>query len=121
MPQSVFFTILNLTTCVFGQVTNNENLKRLRDLKIALITGSNIVIENGLINPESSHNVINLLNDRGQIIETRFGSVKKGDAILVLEAMKMENVLKSPTDGVIKKIAINKGVAVEKNQVLIQF
>jgi biotin carboxyl carrier protein len=33
----------------------------------------------------------------------------------------MENILKSPTDGVIKKIAINKGVAVEKNQLLIQF
>lgn len=47
--------------------------------------------------------------------------VKKGDALLVLEAMKMENILKSPTDGVIKKIAAVKGVAVEKNQLLIQF
>jgi biotin carboxyl carrier protein len=35
--------------------------------------------------------------------------------------MKMENVLKSPTDGTVKKIAVTKGVAVEKNQVLIQF
>lgn len=40
--------------------------------------------------------------------------VKKGDALLVLEAMKMENILKSPTDGIIKKIAAVKGVAVEK-------
>ena len=55
------------------------------------------------------------------ILVTEGQEVKKGDAILVLEAMKMENVLKSPTDGVIKKIAINKGVAVEKNQILIQF
>ncbi len=47
--------------------------------------------------------------------------VKKGDALIVLEAMKMENILKSPTDGIIKKIAIKKGVAVEKNQLLIQF
>jgi biotin carboxyl carrier protein len=47
--------------------------------------------------------------------------VKKGDALLVLEAMKMENILKSPTDGTIKKIAAIKGVAVEKNQLLIQF
>lgn len=47
--------------------------------------------------------------------------VKKGDALLVLEAMKMENILKSPTDGTIKKIAAVKGVAVEKNQLLIQF
>lgn len=48
-------------------------------------------------------------------------SVKKGDAILVLEAMKMENIIKSPTDGIIKKINIKKGIAVEKNQVLINF
>lgn len=47
--------------------------------------------------------------------------VKKGDAVVVLEAMKMENILKSPTDGIIKKINIKKGVAVEKNQILIQF
>ena len=47
--------------------------------------------------------------------------VKKGDPLLVLEAMKMENILKSPTDGVIKKIAAVTGVAVEKNQLLIQF
>lgn len=47
--------------------------------------------------------------------------VKKGDPLLVLEAMKMENILKSPTEGIIKKIAAVKGVAVEKNQLLIQF
>lgn len=58
--------------------------------------------------------VLNILVNEGQ-------EVKKGDALIVLEAMKMENILKSPTDGVIKKIAINKGVAVEKNQLLIQF
>jgi biotin carboxyl carrier protein len=47
--------------------------------------------------------------------------VKMGDAILVLEAMKMENIIKSPGDGVIKKIDISEGDSVEKNQVLFQF
>lgn len=47
--------------------------------------------------------------------------VQKGDTLLILEAMKMENVIKSPTDGVIKKIAVNKGDAVEKNQVMLNF
>jgi biotin carboxyl carrier protein len=58
--------------------------------------------------------VLNILVKEGD-------TVKKGDAILVLEAMKMENILKSPTDGLIKKIAAVKGTAVEKNQLLIQF
>lgn len=47
--------------------------------------------------------------------------VKKGDPILILEAMKMENIIKSPTDGTIKKINVKKGMAVEKNQVMINF
>lgn len=47
--------------------------------------------------------------------------VKKGEPIIVLEAMKMENVLKSPADVVIKKINVEKRQAVEKNQVLISF
>ncbi|MFI5163991.1 MAG: DUF2118 domain-containing protein [Bacteroidia bacterium] len=48
-------------------------------------------------------------------------SVKKGDAIVVLQAMKMENILKSPVDGVIKKIHIKKEDTIEKNQLLISF
>lgn len=48
-------------------------------------------------------------------------AVKKGDALLTLEAMKMENILKSPADGVVKKITAIQGTAVEKNAVLIQF
>lgn len=48
-------------------------------------------------------------------------AVKKGDPLVVLEAMKMENILKSPTDATIGKVAVTKGTAVEKNQLLLQF
>jgi biotin carboxyl carrier protein len=55
-------------------------------------------------------------------IKVKIGDeVKKGDPVLILEAMKMENILKSPGDGVVKTIKIKKGDSVEKNQVLIQF
>ncbi len=47
--------------------------------------------------------------------------VKKGDSLLVLEAMKMENMIKSPTDGIIKKIEVKPGNTVEKNELLISF
>jgi biotin carboxyl carrier protein len=47
--------------------------------------------------------------------------VKKGDNLLVLEAMKMENIIKSPADVTIKSIKIKPSDKVEKNQVLIQF
>ena len=45
--------------------------------------------------------------------------IKKGDALVVLEAMKMENILKSPADAVVKKISVVKGDKVEKNQVML--
>ena len=47
--------------------------------------------------------------------------VKKDEPLLVLEAMKMENVLKSPDDVVIKSIEINTQDTVEKNQILLKF
>ena len=47
--------------------------------------------------------------------------VKEGDDLLILEAMKMENVLTSPRDGVIKQITVTQGEAVEKKHVLITF
>jgi len=46
-------------------------------------------------------------------------SVKKGDILITLEAMKMENTLKAVSDALVKKVAVKKGSAVEKNEVLI--
>jgi biotin carboxyl carrier protein len=47
--------------------------------------------------------------------------VKKGDVVLILEAMKMENIIKSPGDGVVKEVKVSLRQSVEKNQVLIVF
>lgn len=47
--------------------------------------------------------------------------VKKGDNLLILEAMKMENIIKSAGEGTIKTVRIQKGERVEKNQLLINF
>jgi biotin carboxyl carrier protein len=58
--------------------------------------------------------VIDVLIERGQ-------QVAKNDPLLILEAMKMENVIKAPADGIVTKISINKGQAVEKNELLIEF
>ena len=48
-------------------------------------------------------------------------AVKAGDQLLILEAMKMENILKSAGEGVVKTVKVKKGDTVEKNQVLIEF
>lgn len=60
----------------------------------------------------------------GLVIDIRVkagDTVHKGDAVIVLEAMKMENVLKAAGEGVVKSIEVQKGQSVEKGQVLINF
>jgi acetyl/propionyl-CoA carboxylase alpha subunit len=47
--------------------------------------------------------------------------VKKNDPLLVLEAMKMENVIKSPGDATIKQVHVAERTAVEKGQLLLSF
>jgi biotin carboxyl carrier protein len=45
--------------------------------------------------------------------------VKKGQSLVVIEAMKMENDIKSPMDGVVSNIYIDERNAVEKNAPLV--
>jgi biotin carboxyl carrier protein len=46
-------------------------------------------------------------------------SVKKGQSVAVIEAMKMENDIKSPADGVVTTIHVAERNAVEKNAKLL--
>ena len=57
--------------------------------------------------------VLNIMVSEGQ-------EIKDGDSLVILEAMKMENVIKATGDGIIGKILISNQDAVEKNQVLIE-
>ncbi len=60
----------------------------------------------------------------GLILEinvTKGQKVKENDPLLILEAMKMENVLISPREGIIKSISVKKGDPVDKGALLIEF
>ena len=59
-------------------------------------------------------NIINVLVSKGD-------KVTKGDPLLILEVMKMENVIKAPADVTIQKINVLVGNNVNKNQTLIKF
>lgn len=45
-------------------------------------------------------------------------AVKKGDVILILEAMKMENEVVAPADGTVASINVNEGASVEAGDTL---
>ncbi|MFM8685637.1 MAG: acetyl-CoA carboxylase biotin carboxyl carrier protein subunit, partial [Bacteroidota bacterium] len=58
--------------------------------------------------------VLRVLVTEGQLLQA-------GDPILVLESMKMENVLRAQSDSTVFSIVIQPGEAVEKGQILINF
>ena len=57
--------------------------------------------------------VLDIMVEEGQ-------SVEKNEPLMILEAMKMENILKSQTSGRVKKICCKPGEAVDKNQLLVE-
>ncbi len=58
--------------------------------------------------------VLDILVKPGQII-------RKGDDLMILDAMKMQNQLKSKTDGKVKNIPVKKGDKVSKGTILLEF
>lgn len=54
-----------------------------------------------------------------KVLVTPGQAIRKGDPVLILEAMKMENVFKAGTDAIVKEIKVTERTAVEKGEVLI--
>ena len=67
----------------------------------------------GLIKASMDGGIIDVLVEGGQ-------AVKKGQTLVVLEAMKMEHSMKADSDGVIKTILVNKGDQVKGRQLLVE-
>jgi biotin carboxyl carrier protein len=54
------------------------------------------------------------------VVSVEIGStVTKGQTLLVLEAMKMENEIQAPSDGVVQELNVTQGVSVNAGDVLI--
>ena len=53
-----------------------------------------------------------------QVARKAGSRVKKDDVILILEAMKMENEIVAPCDGVLSQVAVNNGDQVKNGELL---
>lgn len=85
----------------FDQLVNRLSLSKRASLKIKEIKAP----MPGL--------VLEIAVKEGQVVE-------KGETLLILEAMKMENVIKAPGDGLVKHIFVSQGKPVDKNQLLVE-
>ncbi len=57
----------------------------------------------------------------GTILDVKVAAgskVKKGDTLMILEAMKMENEIQAPADGTVAQVTVSKGASVSSGDVL---
>ena len=58
----------------------------------------------------------------GNVLDVKVSNgqaVKKGDVLMILEAMKMENEILAPQDGTVASVNVNKGDTVNSGDVLV--
>ena len=70
-------------------------------------------LQSAIIKAPMPGKIAKLLVAEGELIE-------EGQGVVILEAMKMENELKAPASGIVKRISVKDGDAVEKNATLIE-
>ena len=108
---------LNNRTCVIDINGQEKSAKIIRDI--------DLMIEQMGLNEAQSKNLRHMIAPMPGLVKTihvtEGQQVVKGDPLLILEAMKMENVLSAPHDAIIEKIQVNKGQAVERGLALIEF
>jgi biotin carboxyl carrier protein len=86
----------------------DEREKRLR----AALTGAAVEQEEFHLKAPMPGMVISVQVQAGQ-------AVKKGDVLLILESMKMQNELRSPRDGIVGRVRVAAGDRVEKKDTLL--
>lgn len=66
----------------------------------------------GTIVAEMQGTIVDIMTKEGK-------KVKKGESLFVIEAMKMENIVSSPIDGIVKELSITKGSPVSKGDIIL--
>ena len=94
------------------EVDVTDELTELLD-KFMKQSGKNGNSGGGKIKAPMPGMVIKILAEENQ-------EVQKGDKVIIVEAMKMENAIQSPVSGIVKKIPVSEGQAVEKDAILIE-
>lgn len=104
---------------------NFEIKVNTRIYKVTLQDDNDLLLEKIGVNTRSAYKVSEVKAPMpGLIIDIKVKEgmeVKSGDPLIVLKAMKMENVIKSPSDGRINKIFVEINQKIEKDAVILQF
>jgi biotin carboxyl carrier protein len=107
LEEEAFYEV-KVSGSVFEVVVEDERTRRLAGLKSAL--GG--VAGEAIIKSPMPGVVVEVPVKPGQ-------EVAKGDVLVILESMKMQNEFKSPKDGIIKQVRVAAGDKLEQNAVMV--
>ena len=93
---------------LYGVNVQDERAYRLAKARGKLVDASGDVV----VKSPMPGIVLRVVVEEGEIVQ-------KGQTVVILESMKMENELKAPRDGVVVKTQVSDGTSVEKNQSLL--
>ncbi len=91
----------------FNVRVEDERLHRLRQIAVHETSSH----EKGQIIAPMPGLVVKILVEPGQ-------QIQKGQGIIIVEAMKMENEIRAPISGVVKEVKVQSRQAVEKGEIL---
>jgi biotin carboxyl carrier protein len=120
MPAEVYFQKEN--NLIISKMEENDNMDHLNFPMGSYKTRLSARFKNRKpYQPVNPMNIISFIPGTIMEILVKTGQkVEKGDDLIILEAMKMQNRLKSHVKGKIKKICIRKGDKVPKGTLLIE-
>lgn len=100
--------------------TFNVELESVEEFEGAIKEAKPVTEEKEVVKREGSVEILSPI--QGTVLDvlvTKGKKVKKGDVLLLIEAMKLENEVNAPSDGEIVDIVVSKGQAVASNDLLI--
>lgn len=100
--------VVQLSGQIIEVVVEDERTRRLAGLKGSAGAATGEVV----IKASMPGVVVEVPVEQGQ-------QVKRGDIVLILESMKMQNELKAPRDGIIHAVRVEPGTKVDQNAILL--
>ncbi len=100
--------IVQLSGEIFEVVIADERTRRLAGLK----SGPSVVTGEAIIKAPMPGVVVEIPVKQGQ-------EIKRGDIVVILESMKMQNEFKAPRDGTVHVIRVAPGDKVEQNTIML--